>query len=79
MSNASEKDHSNDTKIAVLENTNVHVVESLHRIERRLEIMESNFNSRIDRIDNRLWQLMFFTIAGFAGVLGLIAHAFKWI
>ncbi len=78
MSNTKEKEHTNDTKIAVLENTNIYIVESLNRVERRLDSMNGHFHNRFDKLDNRLWQLMLFTVAGFSGVLAIVAHGFKW-
>jgi chromosome segregation ATPase len=50
MSNARENEKSNAVKIAVLENTNFHISETLKRIDWRLD----RIDGRLDRIDGRL-------------------------
>lgn len=48
------------------------VIESINQSLIRLE-------NKIDKIDNRLWQVMFWTIAGFIGILGVLAKVFHWL
>ncbi|HWY33278.1 MAG TPA: hypothetical protein VNX68_01450 [Nitrosopumilaceae archaeon] len=61
----------------------------LIKLETTTELISKNLteiNQKIDKLDNRLWQLFMWTIAGFgatmAGFVGLftiMAHGFKWL
>jgi hypothetical protein len=64
------QDHEN--RITRLEVVVENINQSLIRIERT---MEQGFKD----VNNRLWTNFFWMVGGFAGVLGLIAHALKWI
>jgi archaellum component FlaC len=53
MSN-SANDYNNDTKIAVLQNTNLYIHETLNRIEKRLDKIDDRFNNLENKIDSTL-------------------------
>jgi UDP-N-acetylglucosamine 2-epimerase len=72
-----EKEHANDVKIAVLQTTNQHIHETLHRIENKMDEGFKKVDTRIDKIDNRLWQIIFLMSSSIlAAILGKIMH---WI
>jgi len=62
----------------------------LDRMDERLDRMDGRLESRFDRLDDRLmaidahhradfrW-LLGLTLAGFAGLLGAMAHGFHWL
>ena len=45
-----EKNHDNDIKIAILENTNGHIQQTLIRIEQRLDKMESKIENGLSEV-----------------------------
>lgn len=77
-------------RIARLESNSNHVFTQLADIkneikEFRQEIktmfnhLDNKIDTKIDKINSRLWTLFFWMIGGFASVLYVIAHADKWI
>ena len=60
----------------------------LTRLESTNELILKNLveiNAKIDKLDNRLWQLFMWTIAGFGATIAgfvslfaIIAHGFEW-
>lgn len=79
-----------DTRIALLEQSNEFIREALNRLEKKIDNMDSMFNGRFDkmdkivsgrfdRIENRLWSNFIWMIGGFVGVLALVAHTQHWI
>jgi|FreactTroBogLake_1042271.scaffolds.fasta_scaffold12791_5 hypothetical protein len=53
-----------------------------HKFENLEKKMDEGFkevDKKIDKINNRLWFNFYWMIGGFAGILGLIAHALHWI
>lgn len=73
---------SNDERIAVLENTNAHILDSLARIENRLIALDNDMRSGFRDINNQMWSNFKWTlgmmIGGFASMLGIVAHAVHW-
>lgn len=82
-----------DTRIALLEQSIGHINETMTRIEKRFDSIDKRFDSidkRFDRVEARLdsldgkidsnfkWLLGLY-IAGYAGLLGVLAHAVHWI
>ena len=64
---------SNETRIALLEQTIGHIDQSLMRIESRIDKMDV----KIDKIENRLWQIMFLISSSVIGmIIGKIFHWF---
>ena len=66
-------------KVALLEQSIGHINQTLIRVEKTLE----NTNKSIERLDSKLdsrflW-LLSFGIAGFSGLLGVMAHGFHWM
>ncbi len=52
----------------------------------RLEISSENINlslnrieTKLDKVDDRLWHLVFFMFGGFATTLGVMAKGFHWL
>jgi hypothetical protein len=74
----SEYKSTNDTRIAVLENTSNHIIETLNRIDRRLEKLEEKMDKGFDKINTRLWTNFYFLLSAIAGLGLLMAHGFKW-
>ena len=81
---------SNEERLAVLETTNTHIIDSLSRIENRLinldikvdsnfKLLDSKIDTRFDKLNDRMWTLFFWMIGGFASVLGILAHAEHWV
>ena len=79
-----------DTRIALLEQSIEHINQTLLRIEHRFDSMDSKIDTLgivlgqemkagFKDINNRMWTNFFFMIGGFAGILGLVAHALHWI
>jgi hypothetical protein len=68
---------SHETRIALLEQSMVHVGETLTRIEERIEKLDDKICLRMDRLDCRKCQLMIIIIGSIVGfVAGKILH---WI
>lgn len=88
-----ETDMKDETRIALLEQSIGHIGEALIRIEKKMDDGFNQLNVRMDRIEgrmdgmegrmdainSRLLTHFYWTAIGFASVLGLIAHALKWI
>lgn len=80
------------TRIALLEQSITHINDTMLRIEKRFDAVDARFDRielRIDAlsgemkqgfkdINNRLWSNFFWMVGGFAGILGLVAHAVHW-
>ena len=68
-----------EPRVAVLEQIAADMRDALARIERRLEALDKRQHTDF------LWLVSLIiggwatTFAGFAGVLGVLAHGFKWI
>ncbi len=75
----SYKDDTQETRIAVLENTMLHIHETLERLDKRMTSLEMNMNQRFDKLDSRLWQNFYWMIGGFTAIIGLIAKLQHWI
>lgn len=65
-------------KISSIEQNISHINESLQRIESNMKSGFQEVNGRIDKINNRLWQLFFWVTGGFGAVLVVIAKANHW-
>lgn len=61
-----------ETRLALLEQTNKHIYETLNRIEKRFDKLES-------KIDKNFITLLSIYLGGYAGVLGIMAKALHWI
>lgn len=79
MLKKSEVGMSNEERLAVLETTNTHIIESLFRIENRIINLDTKVDSRFDKLNDRMWTLFFWMIGGFASILGILAHADHWV
>lgn len=51
------EDYSNDTKIAILQNTNTHIAETLKRIEQRLDKIDDRFLHLEEKFDKKFHSL----------------------
>jgi uncharacterized coiled-coil protein SlyX len=79
-----------EVRVAVLEQIAADTRAVLERLDKRLDRMDGRLESRFDRLDDRLmaidthhradfrW-LLGLTLAGFAGLLGAMAHGFHWL
>jgi len=67
------------TRVALLEQSISHVNETLIRIDKRFDHLETRMETRFDRMESRIWSLFLWMIGGFVGVLGLLAHSMHWI
>ena len=74
MSNSQKYLHdSQETRIALLEQSIGHIAQTLLRIESRMD----RIDSRIDKLENRLWQIVFLISSSILGmILGKIFHWF---
>jgi hypothetical protein len=77
---------SNDERIAVLETTINHIDASLMSLNQdnkaiveMIRLLNDKFDARFDKLSDRIWSSFLWMIAGFASVLGIIAHALHWI
>lgn len=52
---------------------------SIDKLDKKIDKVEENLGSRIDKLDAKIWNLFLWTIAGFAGVFGLMAKILHWI
>ncbi len=79
-----------DTRIALLEQSIGFINETMTRLEKRFDSMENKIDTLgivvtqemkmgFKDVNNRLWTNFFWMVGGFAGVLGLVAHALHWI
>jgi uncharacterized coiled-coil protein SlyX len=71
-----------ETRIALLEQSIWHINETLVRIEKRLDTIDSDMKTGFNRLDSKIdskfiW-LISFGIGAFAGLFGMMAHAMHW-
>jgi molecular chaperone GrpE (heat shock protein) len=67
------------TRIARLETTIDNINQTLIRIEKKLDNLEDKTENGFNKINNRIWINFYWTIGGFATILAIMAHGFKWI
>lgn len=74
---------SNETRIALLEQSIIHIGQTLIRIESKIDNLDLKIDKidtklglRIDKIDNRLWQTMFLISSSIIGII--IGKIFHW-
>jgi hypothetical protein len=70
---------SEDTRLALLEQSILSINQSLIRIEKNIELLNKKIEEGFSKIENRTWTNIYFVIGGFVGVLGVIAHLHKII
>lgn len=49
------------------------------KMESRIDYLSKKMDTGFNSVESRIWNLFFWGIGAFAGVLALIAHALKWI
>lgn len=80
---------SNDERIAVLETTISHTDIALNeimmeikrlndKIDSKIESVHTKIDGRFDALNNRLWTEFYWMVGGFASILLIISHGFKW-
>jgi len=82
----SDNQFSEDTRLALLEQSINHLNSTLMRFENRFDQIDAKFNqmdSKFEKLDSRIdsnfkW-LLSIIIAGFGSTLGIIAHVQHWI
>lgn len=72
-------DMKDDTRIALLEQSISHINETMTRLEVKLDRLDSKIEDGFKQVSARIWANFYWGVAGFSGVLGLIAHALRWI
>jgi hypothetical protein len=68
-----------DTRIALLEQLTERMNITMGNIELRLEKLDSKIDDGFKQMNSRIWDNFCWGVAGIASVLGLIAHALRWI
>ena len=48
-------------------------------VENTIVVMSERIDKRFEKIESRIWYNFYWMIAGFAGILAVMAHGFKWI
>jgi hypothetical protein len=78
--------HSTETRMALLELNNSHTIEilkdikqGLNRVETKIDNLDKKMDEKFDKINSRIWTNFYWGAGGFASVLGVLAHAMKWI
>lgn len=74
---------SNDERIAVLENTNAHILTTLDEIKNALIRIDIKLDSKFDTLDRKIdsnfkW-LLTIMIGGFVGTWGVLSHVLHWV
>jgi len=83
---------SQETRIALLEQTTSHIYQCLERMEKRFDKIDERFDridERFDRIDQRFqamdekidrkfYQLLGIYAAGYISLLAMMGHGFHW-
>ncbi len=75
MKSHKDNHHSEDTRIALLEQSINNINETLIRFEKRFDQLDA----KIESINNRLWSIFRWTIGGFVGTWGMLAHVLHWV
>src|SRR5580698_8262567 len=70
---------SDDTRIALLEQSISHINETMTRIDRRFDSLESNMNMRFDKVDARIDGLAHEIKQGNKDLNARMWHIFLWI
>lgn len=75
-----------DIKLAILESKILGLTDLIIRNEKVVQSVKEDIETKYDkiercmeRIENKVWSLLFWTIGGFASVFGLLAHIKGWI
>ena len=71
--------YDHESRITRLEVTIENINQTLIEIKADMKNGFNKIDEKFDKINSRLWQLVFFIIACSTGILGVIAHGFKWI
>jgi hypothetical protein len=51
----------------------------INKMEDRIDRFDSKMDSGFQQINSRIWSNFYWGVGGFSGVLGLLAHALRWI
>lgn len=66
---------SEETRLAIIETNSVHIIKSIERIDKRLDIIESKVEDRISKIDSVIEKLD----AKIDGMRNDLNSQFKWL
>ena len=74
---------SNEERLAILETTNAHILDTLARIENRFISLDQKIDSKFDTLDRKIdsnfkW-LLTIMIGGFVGTWGVLSHVLHWV
>jgi hypothetical protein len=79
MKTHKNNNHSEDTRIALLEQSINNINDTLIRFEKRFDKLEEKIDTGFSKIDSRMWKNFYWTIAGFVGTWGMLAHVLHWV
>lgn len=69
----------NPKKIDYIENNHESRITRLEVTIENINQNLSQINNKLDKLDNRIWQMMLFTVGGFAALLAVMARGFHWL
>ena len=75
MSAKNHSNHSEETRLALLEQSVGHIYELLNRIENKID----KFDEKLDKLNTNFYSLLTLYIGGYAAILGIMAKGFHWI
>lgn len=70
--------YSEDTRLALLEQSINHIDETLKRFDKRFDVMEAKMDKMDSRIDSNFKWTLGLMYSSIAGILVLIGHQFHW-
>jgi predicted nuclease with TOPRIM domain len=74
-----ENVYNHETRLIRLEETNDSIKQTLTRLENNMIRLEDKMDEGFKTLNSRSWSNFYWMIAGFASLLTIIAHGFKWI
>jgi hypothetical protein len=68
-----------EARVAVLEQIAKTTLAAVERLERRLDVSEAGIRADLRELRTDYRWLLGIVVAGFAGMLGVMAHGFHWL
>lgn len=68
-----------EARIIRLEVTIENINAALIDIKKKLDLIDARFETKFDKLEAKIWSLLFWTVSGFAALLAVMAHGFHWI
>ena len=79
MSAKNHSNHSEETRLALLEQSVGHIYELLNRIENKIDKFDEKLDKLNTKVDRNFYSLLTLYIGGYAAILGIMAKGFHWI